>query len=121
MKNDTYSQLVNVFRDEGSKKNPPTFSLGEVTSTEPLTVKVGDLPLSSDNLLINESLLDHTRGITLPLVTAEGSTTKDTMVDIGIPKAELKIKSKLKKGDIVYIIPTLDKQTWVILCKVVRL
>lgn len=101
---DSYSRLINIMQKHGAKYNPPSIDIGIVISDEPLTVKIGDLPLIKDNVLVADSLLEnYTRQF-----EADGTIKTYTM------------KDGLKKDDLVACLSTQDRQTYIILCKVVK-
>lgn len=119
-KTDSYSQLINLFRDEGSAYNPPSIRLGEIISKSPLLIKVDELQLTKDEILINHTLLDHEYEFSIPSTSASGSCTNGSISSISIPNGKINIKNILKIGDLVSIQPTADKEIWIILNKVVR-
>lgn len=59
MQGNPYSRLIQLMQKHGAAYNPPCLELGAVISVSPLIVKIGDLQLDKDNLLIAESLLDN--------------------------------------------------------------
>lgn len=104
MKN-PYSELLNLMREQGAKYNPPTIEIGEVISPNPVKIKLGDLQLDKDDVLINDFLLQgYKRQLKVNGITNEYETT-DT----------------LKKGDLLAIMPAGDRQRFIVLCKVVSL
>ncbi len=118
MKN-PYSELVNVMRSEGSRYNPPTVSIGKVTSKSPLKVIVGDLELDSDNLLVNHLLLENTQTVTDSSLLHNHSEG-DILYKSGIvQKDTLTFKQVIEEDDLLAILPTADGQTFIVLCKVV--
>lgn len=56
MKN-PYSALINHMREQGGKNNTPYVQVGLVISPDPLTIKLGDLQIGKDNLLVADYLL----------------------------------------------------------------
>lgn len=78
-------------RTQGAKYNTPYVQLGVVVSPDPLTIKLGDLQIGKENLLVAEYLL--------PSYLTDG----------------------LKAEDIVALTPTLDEQTYIVLARVVSL
>ncbi|MCD3211102.1 DUF2577 domain-containing protein [Clostridium botulinum C/D] len=105
MKQDPFVSLIKTMEEAGEKNNPPGIELGNVLSVNPLRIKVGDLLLEKYNLKINIDLLQHSKEVTI----SNTSITKDKCT----------VETILKVGDIVAILPTLDKQTYIVLCKVV--
>lgn len=88
---DGYSKMLMLFRNEGSKYNPPMLLLGEMTSS--VDCVIGKLSLDEEDYYISEHL-----------ATKEGN----------------KYKSSLKAGDIVLLYP-LNDEKYVIIEKVVEL
>lgn len=132
MKNDPYSEMVSMMRNEGSKNNPPTIQFADVSSVEPLKIKLGDIELDKDNLLIADYLLsNYSRQINTPLaLNIDGETELATVGDHGSHKhniSSLKISGSIsftdafKKGDVVAVMPTGNVEKFVILARVVRL
>lgn len=120
MEKDPYEKFINMCRQEGSTYNPPNIRLGTVMNESPLVIKVGELQLIKEDLLINYSLLDYKEDFSLNKTSASGSTSQGSISSIEIPKGQMNIKGVLKKEDIVVLQPISESQTWIILCKVVR-
>lgn len=76
-------------RTQGAKFNTPHVQVGVVVSPDPLTIKLGDLQIGKENLLVADHLL--------PSYLTDG----------------------LKAEDIVALIATLDQQTYIVLARVV--
>lgn len=51
MKNNPYADLLNIIKDNSPQPN--LISLGIVLSSDPLRIKIGDLVLYRENLLVN--------------------------------------------------------------------
>lgn len=121
---DPYVSILQHMQNQGKRFNPPSIAIGTVISeeSEPLTINVGDLPLTKENFLIADYLLkDYKRKINIPSTSAVGSTTNGSITSITIPDAEMSFTDGLKKGDKVACLATSDEQTYIILCKVVAL
>ena len=139
-----YSSLIEHMRTQGGKNNTPYVQIGLVVSADPLTVKLGDLQISRDNLLVADHLLpDYARKYELSgnIQFSEsgdlGSTDSASVGDHGshshgitslnidtdntTQSGDLTFKDGLKANDIVALIPTLDEQTYIVLAKVVSL
>ena len=80
-----YVEILKHMQKQGSKLNPPSVQIGVMISSNVL--KIGDLQLDKDNLLIADYL----------------------------------VSSNLKAGDAMAVILTDDRQTCIILARVVRL
>jgi hypothetical protein len=107
---DPYIKILNSMQRQGKKFNPPSICTGTVTSPPPnLIIKVNDMPLYNDDILISDYLLsDYSRNISSNITDA--TISQITTID-----------SVLNEGDKVAIMPTIDMQTWIVLCKVVHL
>lgn len=132
MKENPYSKMIEIMQKQGSTSNPPAIEIGEVISPNPLTVKIGDLQVDKDNILIADYLLkEYKRKIKVPKVTATGETNsasvgdhgthKHSVDEIGINEVEITFLDTFKQGDKLAIIPTSDRQTFIILARVVSL
>ena len=88
-------------RTQGGKNNTPYVQIGLVVSADPVTIKIGDLQIGKDNLLVADHILP-------------GYERKTTGGDITFTDG-------LKSNDIVALIPTLDEQTYIVLARVVSL
>jgi len=137
-----YAKLLGMMRSEGGYSNPPSIIIGTVVSDNPLIVDVGDLEVDKDNLYVADYLLkEHKREfktdqmeITAQTVSGGGSHTHSypdgtitggahthNINELTVTKGEIEYTDTLKKGDEVAVMPTADLQTYIILCRVVRL
>lgn len=127
MKENPYSKMIEIIKKQGASYNPPSIQIGVVISPNPLTIKIGDLPINKDNILITDYLLQgYKRKIKVPEVTTTGETGensghKHNISKIGIEEAEITFLDTLKQGDKLAILPTSDKQTYIVLARVVGL
>lgn len=103
---DPYVKMLNLMKTKGAESNPPSISIGKVISPPPeIIVQTRDLQLYKDDLYIADSLLTgYSRQVSITNCTGTAVTTTDT----------------IKAGDELAILPTVDNQTWIILCKVVK-
>lgn len=102
---DSYSKLIKIIKHHGAAYNPPSIDIGIVISDSPLTIKIGDLQLTRNNLLVADFLLQgYSR-----CLEVDGTTKAYTA------------KDGLKKDDIVACLSTEDRQTYILLCKVVKI
>ncbi|MBZ9635580.1 DUF2577 domain-containing protein [Clostridium sp. FP1] len=131
MKN-PYSGIVNHMREQGAKYNPPAIQIGIVISNDPLTIKVGDLQISKDNLLIADYLLkDYKMEINMPSTEGTGIMSSTIVGDhgnhthtinkLGITKGTINLRIGLIKDDEVIVFATKDEQKYIILARVVSL
>lgn len=105
-------------RTQGGKNNTPYVQVGVVVSPEPLTVKLGDLQIGKDNLLVAEYLLPnyarkYSANGNIKFVTTISVDTDNTQ------NGDLTFTDGLAENDIVALISTLDEQTYIVLAKVV--
>ena len=57
---DSFSNLIDILREEGKFYNEPSFYFGKITSKLPnLKVALSDIELNKNNLLIDKVLLDR--------------------------------------------------------------
>jgi len=109
-------------REQGGKNNTPYVQVGIVVAADPLTIKLGDLQIGKENLLVADYLLpDYSRKINIPTTAANGSTTEESVTSIGIPDGVITLTDGLKADDIVALIPILEDelQTYIVLAKLV--
>ena len=132
MKDNPYSKLIEQMKKQGATSNSPSIQIGEVISPNPLTIKIGDLQIDKDNILIADYLLkDYRRKVKIPEVVATGETNNVSVGDhgthkhsvdkIGINEVEITFLDTLKQGDKLAILPTSDRQTYITLARVVSL
>ncbi|KZL94374.1 DUF2577 domain-containing protein [Clostridium magnum] len=119
---DPYVSILQRMQNQGKKYNPPPIEIGTVTSSDPLTIKVGDQPLTKDNILVADFLLsNYKRKISIPSTSATGTAEDKSISNIAIPDAELSFTDGLKKDDMVACLATSNEQTYILLCRVVKL
>ena len=126
MKDNPYSKIIEIIKDKGASKNPPSIQIGEVISPPPnLIIKIGDLQVDKDNILIADYLLkEHKRQIKsdtmlLP-VNETGTTTVNSshshnIADFTIVDTYIYTKDTLKVGEMLAIMPVYDRQLYIIL------
>ena len=113
-----YSELIGHMRTQGGKNNTPYVQVGVVVSVDPLTIKLGDLQIGKDNLLVAEYLLPnyarkYSASGNIKFVTTISVDTDNTQ------NGDLTFTDGLAENDIVALISTLDEQTYIVLAKVV--
>lgn len=139
MDKNPYSTLVQLVRAQSVKGNPPAIKLGVISfvSEQPfdLKVKLDDIEIDKANLLVSEHLIQGYKkrlggiGITsdtgttvLKVSTPQSYEVKNVAIDFTSDgSGEITYKTDLKQGDIVAVMPTCDRQTYIVLCKVVSL
>lgn len=126
-----YSDLVAMMQSQGTRYNPPYIRIGQVVHPLPaILVKLDDLQLDAEDLLLSETLLDHTRKAALKESAAGGRTGSVPVGDhgshfhsidqIGFTEGELSFRNCLQKGDLVGLLPLDHQQKYIVLCKVVN-
>lgn len=107
MKDNPYSKMVEIMKKQGSASNPPSIQTGTVVSPEPLVVKVGELQIDKDSILISDYLLKE--------YEREYQTSSDriTWGDTNY----IKYTDTLRKGDLLAILPVEDRQLYIILAR----
>lgn len=100
---DPYVEFINLMKDRGADNNPPSIQIGQMVS--PNILKVGELQLTSNDFYVADYLKEnYKRNLEVDGFTREYIT-----------------KNGLKSGDIVAVLATEDRQTFIVLCKVVRM
>lgn len=57
MKENPYSTLIQLMQEHGAKHNPPSIQVGEIVSPPPnIIIKIGELQIDKDNILIANNL-----------------------------------------------------------------
>lgn len=148
MSENPYSSIIEIMQKQGSKFNPPSIKIATVvfveeTDTEVLDIKirVDGLEIDKDNIYISDYLLkEHKREIrtdpmnTIPskkhmsgvtsIVNDHGHNAQDhdhVLTDLTIHHTNIYTRDTLSKGDLVAVMPVKDKQTYIILSRVVRI
>nr|WP_303244413.1 DUF2577 domain-containing protein [uncultured Cellulosilyticum sp.] len=149
MMDNPYSGLLQMMQTQGAKNNPPSICLGEVITPNPLTIKTEDLILDHDDILVSDVLVDgykrelvETGEGTTTITGTLSSSTQNRAGGSGdnsfashnheiYNQAELsgsytregtiqcEFKSYLKVGDLLAMMPTVNRQQYIVLCKVV--
>lgn len=117
--NELSKVLFENMRSKGAMDNPSSLQLGEIISIEPLMIKIGELQLDKNNLLIAEHLLTHKRKFALNTTSASGSNGSGTLNNISISNGEFEFKSVLEVGNTVVCYPILKGQKYLVLEKVI--
>lgn len=111
-------KLINIMRMEGSRKNTPALTLGEMISKN--QCQVGKNILEADDLYIAEHLVNaYDVAITLDAVPAYISTQASS-TPVWIKNQKATVQNSLKKGDVVLLYP-ISTEKYVIIEKVVSL
>lgn len=119
---DPYVNILQHMQSQGKKFNPPSIDIGMVISSDPLTIKIGNLQLTKDNILVADFLLpNYKRKISIPTTNATGSTTEESITSIAVPDGELIFTDGLKKDDMVACLATQGEQKYILLCRVVSI
>lgn len=125
IKDNPYSKLIEQMRKQGGSVNSPDIQIGRVVSPSPLVVQIGDLQVDRDNLLIADYLLgNYARDAIIGEVSVSGSTGSSeshshniSKLDVG--KARVRYTNSLNHNDRLAIMATSDRQTYIVLAKVV--
>lgn len=105
MTSDPYSKLIQQMKKQGQSVNTPAIQIGQVISTYPLTIRIGDLQIDKDNILMADYLLS-------------GYTRKSNLT---IGSGTITFTDTLNNNDRLAILPTEDKQLYIVLARVVRI
>lgn len=119
---DPYVKMLNLMKTKGAENNPPTISIGKIISPPPeIIIQTNNLQLYKDDILISERLVDYKQNINISCSASGSVSCGGQLQNINIEKQEMQFLEILKIGDEVALLPTSDNQTWIVLCKVVRL
>lgn len=142
MKENPYSKIIEIIKDKGASKNPPSIQIAEVISPPPnLIIKIGDLQIDKDNILIADYLLkEHKRKITIrgerikfrkdnPVGQTEVANSHShplSYVDVDNVPVEIDAKTEpsyiqtedtLKEKELLAVLPVEDRQLYIILAR----
>ena len=117
-----YARLIKALATEDKQLD----NIGTVVSTNPLVIKIGDLEIDKDNIMINPSLLTRDIFITTDILV-EGDTGSDGdpshshnfNKNLKLNKHRVNINSELKVNDEVLILR--NGQLFIVVCKVVSI
>jgi hypothetical protein len=138
MNSNPYTEIVDMMRAEGAKKNSPSVLLGEVVSPMPnLIIKLGGMQIDKRNILIADCLLgDYQRQYSIDgdisfsdtncgTTSTEESHSHDiASLDVETEHTEegtISFTDSLQSGDQLAILPTDDRQKFIVLCRVVSI
>ena len=110
MEENPWSKMLEIMRKQS--KDYEGIVIGEVLSAPPsLVIKVGDLQVDKDNILIADYLLkDYLREYKSSSDNSSWGSTN-----------YIRYEDTLKAGERLAIATTLDKQTYIVLARLVRL
>lgn len=133
MKENPYSSLINVMQEQGGKHQTPGIKLAKVVSIDDddIKIEVDDLIIDKDNIYISDYLLkNYKREIKTDNITDLSSDTnsvsigdnshKHILTNLSINQTNTYTLDTLIVGDLVAVLPMSDKQTYIIVSKVVR-
>lgn len=114
----SYEKIINIMRNQGAVKNPIGLQLAEMTDA--ISCNIGELHLEADDLLISQHLTDYEIKIdvedkgelnSITTTVAQHKHDIDTFTSTG---TKIKVRGKLKKGDIVLIQRMSDEKYMII-------
>ena len=126
-------------QEQGKKYNTPAICVGKIVKVQPLQIKTGELLLEQDDLFISDLLtrtykrsahIVSSGELTSSTQAASGGTGEASFAThnhkISAPynlsgTADIVFEDSLTKGDLLAIMPTENRQTYIVLCKVVKL
>lgn len=106
MKENPYSKFLDLMNP--GKPNGGNVVIGEVISSAPLTISIGELQIDGDNILISDHLLNG----------YQRSYSSDRVIPNGSSVGNITYTDGLNIGDRLAIIPTADKQLYIVLARV---
>ncbi|MDU7537762.1 MAG: DUF2577 family protein [Peptostreptococcaceae bacterium] len=136
--NNPYTGLLNIMQEQGKKYNTPSVCIGKVVKVQPLQIKTGELLLDQDDLLVSDLLTESYKRSAH--IVSSGELTSSTQATSGgtgdasfathnhkisasynlSGTADIVFEDSLKKGDLLALMPTENRQTYIVLCKVVK-
>lgn len=132
---DPYQSLVEIFREEGREGLPESpYYIGEVVTSAPLVIKIGDLQIEQKNMKINAYLMPgYSRQMGLATTGASGRTGNESggsgedsfsshshaQGTIGVPSGTFTTQDTLKVGTKVLMLASKDQQQFVVICPLV--
>ena len=124
---DAHSRLLKLMETQGAKNNPTPISLAVVVSCPPnLIIQTGDVQIAKENILISDILLNtYSRQIEIPSTSTVTSTVTNSngtssINSIGL-SGQINFTDTLRVGDQLAVQEIEDGQTFIILCRVVKL
>lgn len=131
MNDNPYSKMIEIMKKQGATSNPPSIQIGEVVQPPPkLIVKIDDLQIDNDNILIADYLLkNHVREVRTDTMTnvpskqfETGTTTVNSnhshnIAELTINNTKIYTDDTLKKGDLLAVMPVYDRQLYIILAR----
>ena len=132
---DVYHSFVEVMREEGGAKNASPYFIGEVVTSAPLVIKIGDLQIEQKNMKINAYLLPgYSRQMSLATTGASGKTREESGAGgsydafashshgqdtIGFPNGTLTTLDTLRVGTKVLMLASADQQQYIVICPLI--
>jgi hypothetical protein len=126
----SYSDIIGIMQEQ-AKGIISGVEIGTVVNNPPnLVIKIGELQLDKDNILVAKSMIQHKRNSTMLTTVQSGITDSQsvgdhgshshTITQIGFSQGVIESENCLWEGDLVAVLATEDKQTYIVLCKVVK-
>ena len=116
---DPLQGIFKIMQDEGAKRNPPSICCGEVVTSWPdITIKIGELLLTKNQLKVSEHLTKYFVKVELKGTLTSGTQSSSVSND-AVVEGEMTCTSTLIAGDEVAMIASQDGNTYFVLCKVV--
>lgn len=136
--NNPYTGLLSIIHEQGKKYTIPAVCIGKVVNVHPLQIKTGELILEQDDLLVSDFLASGYKRSTA--IVSSGELTSSTQATSGgtgdgsfaihnhkisasynlSGTADIVFNTDLKRGDSLALMPTGNRQTYIVLCKVVK-
>ncbi len=120
---DNITRMAKLFKERENKEHMG-IQIGIVTSTDPLSITIGNkIILNLEHIYISWDLLEHERQMEAKSevevdFTVEGTRINETYESLCETAT---IYSCLNTGDLVALMPTADQQKFILLNKVVKL
>lgn len=118
------TEIIELIRKQALLMQGTGPELALVTSENPLKIKIHDMELSRDFLLLSEKFSEHKMDILSGNLTINATTTREDshahdILNVDINSGELSAGMPLKIGDRVVVLPMYQGQKYFILDRVV--
>lgn len=119
MEDNPFAGILDVVRTDADERSMSPWAIGTVAAVAPLTVMLGNLPLTGADLLVNPQLLPHEE--TAALSELKGSLEGSPAVSVtgGSLEGKALLGGVLAPGDLVAMLASADGQQYAVICKVV--
>ena len=119
MEDNPYAGILEVVRTDADARSTSPWVIGRVAAVAPLTVMLGNLPLTGADLLVNPQLLAHEETAALSELKGNLEGSPAVSVTGGSLVGKALLGGVLAPGDLVAMLAGADGQQYAVLCKLV--